>query len=75
MRRTWFPTARSVSGKDTVIISFPGSPNLNATQQIAGTARSTCSWSASHRGGRTPAELEKELLKLYEPQLVLSRFL
>ncbi len=59
---------------DTVIITFPGSPNLNATQQIRRDGKIDLQLAGEvTAAGRTPAELEKELLKLYEPQLVLKQ--
>ena len=59
---------------DTVIITFPGSPNLNATQQIRRDGKIDLQLVGEvMAAGRTPAELEKELLKLYEPQLVLKQ--
>jgi len=58
---------------DVVKISFPGAPNLDATQQI---------WRDGHIAmplvgeilvvGKTPKELEKEVLKLYGAQLVVK---
>src|SRR5437879_5021226 len=59
---------------DTVIISFPGSPNLNATQQIRRDGKIDLQLVGEvTAAGRTPAELEKELLKLYEGQIVLKQ--
>ena len=59
---------------DVLSISFPGSRDLNVTAQ---TVRPDGKISLPLVGevtaaGRTPAELEKELLKLYEAQLSLN---
>jgi len=59
---------------DTVTISFPGSPNLNATQQFRRDGKIVLQLVGEvTAAGRTPAELEKELLKLYEGQIVLKQ--
>jgi len=58
---------------DTVLISFPGSPNLNASQQIRRDGKIQLPLAGEmHAAGLTPSELEKEILKVYGPQLVLK---
>ena len=60
---------------DVLSISFPGSPNLNVTAQPIrrdGTISLQLVGEVA-AAGKTPAELEKELLKLYEPQLSLKQ--
>src|SRR5256886_11207507 len=60
---------------DVLSISFPGSPNLNVTAQPIrrdGTITLQLVGEVT-AAGKTPAELEKELLKLYEPQLSLKQ--
>jgi polysaccharide biosynthesis/export protein len=55
---------------DSIRISFPGAANLNAVQQIRRDGRVTLPLVGEFKAaGLTPVELEKELLKLYEPQL------
>ena len=55
---------------DTVTISFPGAPNLNATQQIRRDGKISLQLIGEFQAmGLTPAEMEKELLKLYGPYL------
>jgi polysaccharide export outer membrane protein len=59
---------------DTVVISFPGSPGLNATQQIRPDGRIALQLVGEvAAAGKTPAELEKELLNAYDAQLVLKQ--
>src|SRR5437660_6765335 len=56
---------------DVLSISFPGSPNLNVTAQPI-RRDGTISLPLVNEvaaAGKTPAELEKELLKLYEKEL------
>jgi polysaccharide export outer membrane protein len=56
---------------DVIHVAFPGAPNLNTTQQIRRDGNITMSSVGDVKAvGLTPAELEKELLKLYETQLV-----
>ena len=56
---------------DTVRISFPGSPNLNTIQQIRRDGRISLPLVGEFKAtGLTPGDLEKELVKLYAPQLV-----
>ena len=56
---------------DGIHVAFPGAPNLNATQQIRRDGKITMSQVGDVKAiGLTPGELEKEILKLYESQLV-----
>jgi polysaccharide export outer membrane protein len=55
---------------DAVRISFPGAPNLNTTQQIKRDGRIALQLVGEvQAAGLTANQLEKELLKLYGPQL------
>jgi polysaccharide export outer membrane protein len=59
---------------DIIKISFPGAPNLDATQQIRRDGKITLSLGGEVVAlGRTPSELEKELLKLYDAQLAVKQ--
>ncbi len=59
---------------DTVSITFPGSPSLNTTQRIRRDGKIDLqSVGEVTAVGKTPADLEKEVLKLYESQLVLKQ--
>ena len=67
------PQARTITLRpgDVVQISFPGAPNLNATQQIRRDGKITLSLVGEvDAAGLTPAELEKKLVDLYSSQLV-----
>ena len=56
---------------DVLKISFPGTPNLDATQQIRRDGKIVLSLVGEvTAAGMSPAELEKELIKLYSSQLV-----
>lgn len=56
---------------DVVKITFPGAPNLDATQQIRRDGKiSLAMLGEITAAGLTPAELEKMLLELYSTQLV-----
>lgn len=56
---------------DVVKITFPGAPNLNESQQIRRDGRIALSMVGEVvAAGLTPADLEKEILKLYSSQLV-----
>lgn len=56
---------------DVVKITFPGAPNLNDTQQIRRDGKIVLSMVGEvTAAGMTPADLEKEILKLYSSQLV-----
>jgi polysaccharide export outer membrane protein len=55
---------------DVVRISFPGAPNLNTTQQIRRDGRIVLPLVGEFQAaGMAPSAMEKELLKLYGPQL------
>jgi polysaccharide export outer membrane protein len=59
---------------DTIKISFPGAPNLDTTQQVRRDGKITLSLGGEVvAAGKTPAELEKEVLKLYDPQLTVKQ--
>jgi polysaccharide export outer membrane protein len=65
------PTTLILREGDTVRISFPGSPNLNTIQQIRRDGKISLPMVGEFRAsGLAPADLEKELVKLYAPQLV-----
>lgn len=56
---------------DTVRIAFPGSPSLNTVQQIRRDGKLGLAMVGEvQAAGLTPVQLEKELVKLYGPQLV-----
>ena len=56
---------------DTVRISFPGSPSLNSVQQIRRDGKVSLALVGEFQAaGLTPVQMEKELVKLYAPQLV-----
>jgi len=56
---------------DIVRISFPGAPNLNTTQQIRRDGKIALQLIGEFKAsGMTPADMEKELIKLYGPQLL-----
>ena len=56
---------------DTVRVSFPGSPSLNTVQQIRRDGKVSLALVGEFQAaGLTPVEMQKELIKLYEPQLV-----
>lgn len=56
---------------DVLIITFPGSPNLNTTQPIRRDGKIALPLVGELTAtGKTPADLGKEVLKLYESQLV-----
>ncbi len=55
---------------DVVRITFPGAPNFNTDQTIRRDGRITLSTVGEFKAvGLTPVEMEKELIKLYGPQL------
>lgn len=55
---------------DTVRITFPGAPTLNAVQQIRRDGQITLPLIGEfHAAGLTPPRMEQELLKLFGPQL------
>jgi polysaccharide export outer membrane protein len=56
---------------DVLKITFPGAPNLNDSQQIRRDGKIALSMVGEVvAAGLTPADLEKQILKLYESQLV-----
>jgi polysaccharide biosynthesis/export protein len=56
---------------DTVRITFPEAANLNTTQQIRRDGKIYLPQVGEFKAtGMTPSELQKELLKLYEPLLI-----
>jgi len=56
---------------DLLKITFPGAPNLNDSQQIRRDGKIALSMVGEVvAAGLTPADLEKEILKLYSSQLV-----
>ena len=55
---------------DTVRITFPGAPTLNAVQQIRRDGKITLPLIGEfHAAGMTPPQMEKELLTQFGPQL------
>ena len=62
--------AISLREGDTLVLTFPGAPNLNTTQQIRRDGMITLPLAGElTAAGLTPAQLEKQVLKLYEAQL------
>jgi polysaccharide export outer membrane protein len=56
---------------DAVRISFPGSPSLNTLQQIRRDGKVSLPLVGEvQAAGLTPVQMEKELVRLYAPQLV-----
>jgi len=70
----WTPYASvKLTEGDTLSISFPGSPNLNTVQKVRRDGKIVLTIVGEIQAvGKTPAELEKEVLKLYEKDLVLK---
>jgi polysaccharide biosynthesis/export protein len=71
----WTPYAsiRLTEG-DALSITFPGSPDLNTTQRIRRDGKIDLKTVGEFpAAGKTPAELEKDILKLYEKDLVLKQ--
>ena len=63
--------AISLREGDILKISFPGAPNLDTTQQIRRDGKIALSLVGEVTAvGMTPAELEKEIIRLYSSQLV-----
>jgi len=59
---------------DSIKIAFPGAPDLDDTQQVRRDGKITMKLGGEVTAlGKTPAELEKELLKIYEPQLAVKQ--
>ncbi len=58
---------------DALSVTFPGSPNLNTGQKIRRDGKIDLPTVGEiQAAGKTPKELEKEILKLYEKDLVLK---
>lgn len=58
---------------DAVTVTFPGSPDLNTAQRIRRDGKIDLKTVGEiQAAGKTPKELEKEILKLYEKDLVLK---
>lgn len=65
------PAEFKIEVGDVLKISFPGAPNLDSTQSVRRDGKVTLSMAGEvQAGGLTPAQLEKELLRLYAGQLV-----
>jgi polysaccharide export outer membrane protein len=59
---------------DLIKIAFPGAPNLDTAQQVRRDGKITMSLGGEVVAlGKTPVELEQELLKLYESQLAVKQ--
>jgi polysaccharide biosynthesis/export protein len=59
---------------DSIKIAFPGAPDLDDTQQVRRDGKITMKLGGEVNAlGKTPAELEKELLKIYEAQLAVKQ--
>jgi len=70
----WTPYAsiKLIEG-DVLSITFPGSPDLNTTQQIRRDGKIDLKTVGEvQAAGKTPKELEKDILKLFEKDLVLK---
>ena len=70
----WTPYAsiKLIEG-DALSITFPSSPDLNTTQRIRRDGKIDLKTVGEFpAAGKTPADLEKEILKLYEKDLVLK---
>src|SRR5262245_59317898 len=58
---------------DLVRINFPGAPNLNTEQPVLRDGSIALPVGGELKvAGKSPAEIEKELLRIYEPQLVVK---
>src|SRR6266542_2984332 len=70
----WTPySSVKLTEGDTVSITFPGSPDLNTAQKIRRDGKIDMKTVGEiQAAGKTPKELEKEILKLYEKDLVLK---
>jgi len=65
------PESLTLREGDTVRVTFPGSANLNTLQQIRRDGKISLPLVGEVKAvGMTPSDLEKELVKLYAPQLV-----
>lgn len=64
------PASQVLREGDAVRIAFPGAPNLNTVQQVRRDGRITLPLVGEFKAaGLTSPEMEKEMLKLYGPQL------
>ena len=70
----WIPYASvKLTEGDAISITFPSSPDLNTAQRIRRDGKIDLkSVGEIQAAGKTPAELEKDILKLYEKDLVLK---
>src|SRR5262245_1038807 len=70
----WSPySSVKLAEGDTLSITFPGSPDLNTAQRIRRDGKIDLKTVGEIQAvGKTPKELEKEILKLYEKDLVLK---
>lgn len=65
------PEVQVLNPGDVIRIAFPGTPSLDATQQIRRDGRVNLTIIGEVKvEGKTPAQLEQELLKAYDTQLV-----
>jgi polysaccharide export outer membrane protein len=67
------PQATILRQGDTVKVTFPGSPNLNQTEQVRLDGKISLPLVGDvQAAGQTPDELEQNLVRLYAPQLSSS---
>ena len=67
------PQATVLRQGDTVKVTFPGSPNLNQTEQVRLDGKISLPLVGDvQAAGQTPDELEQNLVRLYAPQLSSS---
>lgn len=65
------PTVQTLNSGDVIQINFPGAPNLNTTQAIRRDGKINLYMVGEVTAlGKTPAELERELIEAYSGQLV-----
>lgn len=65
------PEPQILQSGDVVRVAFPGTPNMDSTQTIRRDGRINLEIVGEVRAsGKTPGELEKELIQLYTPHLV-----
>jgi len=65
------PDVQTIREADVLKVSFPGSPNLDATQQVRRDGRITLDLVGDvMAAGMTPEALEKDLIQRYSTQLV-----
>ncbi len=59
---------------DVIKIAFPGAPNLDSSQQVRRDGKITLSLGGEiTAAGKTPAEIEKEVLKVHGDQLAVKQ--